>query len=277
MLGVARHGRDHLVGHLPVELGRAARQHAAHPLTRVRVGGIAPLELAGELQPRRIHVRDRHTLNVVTGGEIDRAPVGHLRHREPGDGGQRLPGVERRRQHAAGLGEEAVPLLGALDVRDVLDHVDREPHGPRLVEHGRRLHTRPAVLGAAVVPVADGQRLGALAQQRPPPREAVVRDRLPQLVEHLEPVADLRRRRRQQLIRARVAEQAHGGVVRVRQPPVGRLGGDGVGHPVEDRLQLVARLARRRVQPRVVECQSAAVGQLLRQAHVLLVVLAPRL
>ena len=57
--------------------------------------------------------------------DVDHAPVGEVGHREPRDAAQRLLVVERAGEHAAGLGQQPLRLLGLLEVGDVLDHVDR--------------------------------------------------------------------------------------------------------------------------------------------------------
>ncbi len=175
----------------------------------------------------------------------------------------------------AGLGEEPLAELGALDLGDVLDHVDREPHRAALVEHRRRLHARPPVLGAAVVAVADGERRRALAEQRAPAGQALDGKLGAVLGEHLVAPPDLQRVRRQQLLRVAEAQQPHGGVVGVDQAAVGALRGDGVRHALDDRLEIVARAPRFGVQPRVVDRRRAAVGQVLRPGHVLAGVAAP--
>ena len=127
------------------------------------------------------------------GGEVDRAPVCDRGDREPGDRAQRLLVVERAREHPARLGQEPVPVLGALEVGDVLDHVDREPHRAVVVEHRRRLDPRPAFLGALAAVVAHGQRRRPLAGQRAPAGEPRERERCSVLVVVVEPADELRR------------------------------------------------------------------------------------
>ncbi len=161
-------------------------------------------------------------------------------------------------------------LLGALDVRDVLDHVDGEPHAAFLVEDGRGLDARPAVLGAGLVAVAHRQRGRALARQRAAPRQLLERDRAAVLGGHLEAGDQLGGRGGQQLLRVREAQQPHGRVVGVDEATVGRLGRHRVGDALDDGLEVVARAPGGRVQASVVDRQRAAVGQVLRPRQVLL-------
>ena len=262
VLGIARRLLEHLVADLAVQLGGAAAQHAVDARARAGVGRVALLDVARELHPRRVDVLDRDALDAIPAGEVDRAPVGDLRDREAGDRPQRRLVLERVGQHAARLGQEPLAHLAALEVRDVLDHVDRQPHGAGLVDHRRGLHARPAVVDAPARPVAHGHRRRPLAEQRAPAGQHVEVQRLAVLAEHLEAVADGAGRRGQHLLGAREAEQPHRGVVRVDELPVGRLRGDRVGDALEDRREVVARLAQRGEQARVVDRQRAAVGQL---------------
>ena len=100
------------------------RSTAAGPTVPPRVDP-DPAQLLGQLGLRRVGVRDGHALEPVVADDVDRAPVRELGHREPRDAAERLLVVERAGEHAAGLGEQPLRLLGLLEVGDVLDHVDR--------------------------------------------------------------------------------------------------------------------------------------------------------
>ncbi len=96
-----------------------------------------PLEhLHGEPDLRRVDVRHRQALDLPAFDDVDGAPVGEARDREPRNRGERLLVVERRREQRAGLGEERDPLLrlplGLVERR--LVHRERDPVGDQLEE-----------------------------------------------------------------------------------------------------------------------------------------------
>ena len=209
----------------------------------------------------------RDALQAAVAEQVDHAPVGELRHGEPGDAAQRLLEVERSGQHAAGVGQQPLRLLGLLEVGDVLDHVDRQqaalgrPHGPGL-------DPRPADLAALVRSIAHGQRLRLEPLQREPPGEALERERAPVVAEQLEALHQLGRGRAQQRLPGLEAEQPDRRLVDVDQAAVGPLHGDGVGDAGEDRLELVAGEPEVAVEPGVLEVQAAGDGQLLGRGEV---------
>ncbi len=87
-------------------------------LLGVELLGLVFAQARGRAQLGRIGVRDRHRFaRAVLGEQVDRAPVGDLRHGEPGDVAQRLLVVERGGEHVADLREELHPQRGALGVR----------------------------------------------------------------------------------------------------------------------------------------------------------------
>ena len=181
---------------------------------------------------------------------------------------QGLRVVERAGEHAAGLGQQPLRRLGLLEVGDVLDHVDRLRDAAVRRAQRTRLHARPARLAGRPDAVLDDHRLRLLPGQRAPSRQPLQRQGVAVLVEHVEARGELRRRGRQQARPVgeaeRLPQQPHGGVVDVRQPAVVALDRDGVGHARQDRLQLVVRTLELAVEPRVLEVEPAAVGELLR-------------
>ena len=255
-------GRDqHLVRDLGVELGDAAPQHPVHARART----------SGRRDSARWSSRASATCAGSTCATATRSHAVARQRRRPRTSrrspgrrdARRLAASARSRasvaEHAAGLGEEAVGLLGALEVGDVLDHVDREPHIAAGVEHGRRLHARPAVLRAAVVAVAHGQRPGALACQRSAPRQAVERDRLAVASSRISKRSRIScGRRRQQLLRAVEAEQA---APRRRWRTTSRPSGDWAvtasATPSRIACELVASSARAAVCNRALSIASA--------------------
>ena len=144
------------------------------------------------LGARRVGVGDGDALEPAVAEDVDHAPVGEVGHREPRHPAQRLLVVERAGEHAPGLGQQPLGLLGLLEVGDVLDDVDRAGHACRR----RSASAAPSRATSAISPVArhavaDGQRLGLLARERAPPRELVERERPAVLVEHLEAAGEL--------------------------------------------------------------------------------------
>ena len=146
---------------------RRARAVQARVLDR---GADPQREILGELR-RRARERDRpggsaaHRDRDAASGrdsrarhldavEFDHAAVGHVQDREPRHLGQHLLDLEGANERPGRLGQEALRLLGLLDLRDVLDDADREPR----LDHRRGLHARPARLAVAHVP--DDERLG---------------------------------------------------------------------------------------------------------------------
>ena len=98
----------------------SCHEHRIGRARRDRDGGEHRLlELAGERELERVRVLEREPLELAVDEDVDGAPVGHARHREPRDVGERLLVVERAAEHPAGLGEERLPLLGELAVLDV--------------------------------------------------------------------------------------------------------------------------------------------------------------
>jgi hypothetical protein len=83
-----------------------------------------------EVRPGRIDVRRRHALERTVGLQhVDRAPVGEVRHGQPGDAIQRRLRVGHAGQLGAGLGQEAQVVLGVLAAR----HVQADAgHGQRM-------------------------------------------------------------------------------------------------------------------------------------------------
>ncbi len=266
MRRVVRGGAQVLLVDLRVQLRAPGLRDSRRP---GRSGGVdheTPHRL-GEAGPRGVRVGDGDALEAVLAGDVDHAPVGQVGHREPGHALQRVLVVERAGEHPSGLGEQPLALLGLLEVGDVLDHVDRLRDAAVRRAQRPRLHARPARFARGARPVADDHRLGLLAAQGEPARQALDRERLAVLAEHLEAGRERRGRRRQQRraigIPERLPEEPHRGLVDVGEPAVGALDRDGVGHPGEDRLELAVRPLELAVEPCVLEVQPAAIGQLL--------------
>ncbi len=81
MVGVARARHEHLFGDLANPLRGAGAEHPCCSI--VLVGAISALDLVHQRYARRIDVHDRDALQpTAIPEEVDRAPVGHVGHRE---------------------------------------------------------------------------------------------------------------------------------------------------------------------------------------------------
>ena len=232
---------EQLFGDLRPQLRLAGGQHLMQPAVGARLGRVALGELLGQRDLVGVDVRDRHALDLAdaVAREVDADPVGHPGHGEVRDCRQRRLVVERVGEHAARLGEEALGLLGLLELGDVLDDVDRQPHGAVGLAHRPRLDARPARLAPAALAELHGQRPGLLAHQRPAPGQVHQGLRLSGRGQQLPAAHDLGQRRAQQRLGGGEAEHAHRGVVGVHERAVGPLGGNRVGDASEDRAQIV--------------------------------------
>ena len=232
---------DQLVGDVRPQLRLAGGEHLVQPAVGARLGRVAIGELLRQRDLRRVDVLDRHALRLerAVAGEVDAAPVGHAGDGQLGDRGQRRLVVERAGEQAARLGEEALRLLDLLELRDVLDHVDREPHRAVGLAHGLGLDARPARLVPAGLAELHEHRLGLLAHQRLPAGQRRRLERLAVRGQQLPAAHDLGQRRAQQRLGGGEAEHPHGRVVGVHERAVGPLGGDRVGDALEDRAQVV--------------------------------------
>ena len=211
---------DQLVGDVRPQLRLAGGEHLVQPAVGARLGGVAIGELLRQRDLRRVDVLDRHALRLerAVAGEVDAAPVGHAGDGQLGDRGQRRLVVERAGEQAARLGEEALRLLDLLELGDVLDHVDREPHGAVGLAHRLGLDARPARLVPAALAELHEHRLGLLAHQRLAAgqrhRRAAAR---PSGVSSSQRRHDLGQRRAQQRLGGGEAEHPHGRVVGVHE------------------------------------------------------------
>ena len=136
------------------ELRLAGPDDRGCALLCVRIGRIPLLQLADEEHLLRVLVRARDLADRAVGlHDLDRAPVGHLGHRRPGDAAERLAVVERARQDVRRLDDEVPLLLGALAVVDVRGRADPEGDLAALVADRHSAPEVPAV-GAVRVPEA---------------------------------------------------------------------------------------------------------------------------
>ena len=121
---------------------RLARpQHVVHALRRGAVGGPALLDLAGQAHLVGVNVLHRQPLQLaVVRQHVHGAPVRQPGDRQPRDGAQRGPRVQRRRQHAAGLGQEVARLLRLPALGDVGDGAHPLAHAAAGPHHRHRAH-----------------------------------------------------------------------------------------------------------------------------------------
>jgi hypothetical protein len=96
VLLVDRRRDEELVGNVVVEDRLARAHHASKALLGVELLGLEGAQARGHLELARIDVRDGDLFALALVVEqIDPAPVGDLRHRQPGDVAKRLLVVQR--------------------------------------------------------------------------------------------------------------------------------------------------------------------------------------
>ncbi len=237
-------GPQQIVGHLLEQPRLTAPHHLVGAPGRARLGREAAAQLDRLLAQGRVRVGERDALEpAVRRDQVDGAPVRHLGDREPRHPREQLVRVEPAAEDAAAPRQECLRALGALVLRDVLDHVDRHRHTVAAVPDRVRLHGRPALL--AGVPHAEAHdRLGRLLAREGAP-SGQIRQRVGPagLVEDLVAGHDLGGRSRLQRLPRLEAQGPHRSLVRVQEAAVGRLRRDRVGHAVQHGLELVARRA----------------------------------
>jgi hypothetical protein len=120
VVGVRGGGAQHLLAHLGDELRPARPQDAGEGRAGVPAEGVALAHLPDRPLLGRVGVRRRHALDLAPpGGPVGDAPVGEVGHRQPRHPGQGVGLVRQPGERRAGLGEEALRLLGPLLVVDV--------------------------------------------------------------------------------------------------------------------------------------------------------------
>ena len=220
-----------------------ARQHLRHRMRRVRLRRVPAPQLAQQLLPLGIPVRDHHLpqARFVLADRVHDAVVGDPRDEQLPEVGERRLVVERGGKERARLGQEADARLGAPLVGDVMEDVDHEVHLARLVQERCRTEDGPALVAARKDAIAEHGLLRRALGEREPVRQFVDRHQRAVLADDLEPLEQLRPREVEQLVARLHAADPCGGVVREDEPAVGALSGDPVCDAPEDRCQLVGR------------------------------------
>jgi len=265
---------EHLVRDLVDDLRRALLDDLGGPRRGVGARGVALADAARERHLVGIDVRDGHRADVpVPVGQADRAPVGELRDRELGDLLERALVVQRRGEQRAGIGQQPLRHLRALDLGEVLADVDDELDASLAVIDARRLRHAPRLLAGRPVHRPQHERLGLeLAREQPASRELVQVDRRAVLVRRLVRIDDLLDRCREHLLRVVVAEHSRRGLVGVDQAAARVLDRDGLGELREGGGELRLGRLELRGQAGVVERQRRAAGEHLREVEILLAV-----
>ena len=117
-------------------------------------------------------------------GQLDRRAGRERRGERAHERAELLRRVHRGGERLAGLGEQPLAPLGALDLGDVLDHVDDPQDRAVLVAQRRAAVQQPALRAGRAHDVAhDQRRRVGLARQQPLARQVRERERAPVLVE----------------------------------------------------------------------------------------------
>ena len=221
----------------------AAREHLRDRMGLVLVRRVAPPQLAQQLLPLGIPVRDHHLPQAcfVLADRVHDAVVGDPRDEQVPEVGERRLVVEGDGEERARLGQEAEPRFGAPLVGDVVEDVDHEVHLARVVQERRRAKHRPALVAARKDAIAEDAFLRRALDERESVRQPVDRHGRAVLVDDLESLEQLLLRELEQLVaRLHAAELCRGGV-REDEPAVAALSGDPIRDAPEDRCQLVGR------------------------------------
>ena len=129
-----------------------------HTVARSGIGGIPLPQLARVLHFGRVDMLDRQASDLARLiDDVNSAPIGDLRHRQPGERGQRLFVVERLREHGPNVSEESglaprgfrgIAVDAFLFVQRSRRHRSRREVGerlPRLQIHLAEVPRRPIV------------------------------------------------------------------------------------------------------------------------------------
>jgi hypothetical protein len=113
VLGVSGHALDHRIRDVLVELGLAGAQHVRHTELAFRIVRITQPQLLRERHLRRIDVCDgkAHGGKRVLVHDLDRAPVGDVRHGQANDGRQGGLVLQGRGERLARMGQKSPRLL----------------------------------------------------------------------------------------------------------------------------------------------------------------------
>ena len=131
VLLIAGHRDEHLVGDLRIKLRSPGPQDAGDALRRLGIVGVAILELSRPGDLGGVGVGDGDPGDRTSfADQVDGAPVGQARDDQAGDGGQGRLDLQRRGQHRAGLGQEALPGLRPSLLGNVEDQRDEAPDRP---------------------------------------------------------------------------------------------------------------------------------------------------
>jgi hypothetical protein len=138
--------------------------------------------------------------------------------------------------------EKLPRLLAPAPIRELPEHADRKVQFPLRIEYRRAGDDRPALLALPVDAKAD-DGAGALALQRKPARQLVVRKGFAVLSEDFEPAEDPLARRREQRFGGVEPAQPRSRIVGEDQLTFRCLDRDAFGDAAEDQVELIARAA----------------------------------
>ncbi len=187
---------------LSIRTGSPVRITPATAPSSSRCDRVASAQAPRERDLVRLEVGERRQLErPVRPGQVDRAPVGERGDRQLGDLLQRGVEVERRAEQPAGLGQQPLAELRALDGGDVLGDVHRHHRTVAVVVQHRGLDQQPPLVARlAIDPAHEPRRRLALVLARARPGQVVRGERPPVGVVEREALPQLRHRRRDQLL-----------------------------------------------------------------------------
>ena len=219
------------------EVRLAGGQHLRDRMGLVRIRRIVLAELAQQLRPLWVAVRDHDLAQPAVVDHVDDAVVGEPRHEQSRERIEGCVDIDRRSEDGTRLVDELRPLARLPIGGDVVDDVDHVLDGAVAGDDRRRADERPALLTVRQEPVADEALLGLAGDDRATVWEVVGGERLPVVADHEEALHQLRPGEPEQLVARRQPEQARGGVVRIGERPVHALRRDPLGDVVEDDIE----------------------------------------
>ena len=222
---------------------RPAAKDLAHGMSLVELRRVAAAQIAQQLLPLRVPVRDHDLAQVPVAlvDCVDDQVVGDARHQQPREVRERRLVVERGGEERAHLAEEVEALAREAFLGHVVEDVDHELDLALVADDRRRPDDRPARRAARQDAIAEDCLVRLPVRHRLAARQFVARQRRPVLAHDREPLEQGRPGQPHELLARLEPAQASRGVVRVDERAVWPLDRDPVADVGEDRGELVRR------------------------------------